>query len=96
MVVVPAQIVVGVPVIEAGVVFTVSAFVTRQLEPVVYVTVAVPAAPPVTTPVEEFTDMEPVPLVRVHVPPATVLVSVMAPDVPVQTVEGPPIAAGVW
>jgi len=89
VVLLPAQMLV-VPVIEAGVLFTVNVEVAIQL-PILYVIVAVPAPAPVAVPVDEPIVATPV-LLLLQVPPLTELVSVELP--PTQTDIVPPIDAG--
>jgi len=85
----PAQMLV-VPVMEAGVLFTVNVVVAIQL-PMLYVIVAVPALAPVAVPVDEPIVATPV-LLLLQVPPLTELVSVAL--LPTQTDIVPPIDAG--
>lgn len=91
VVVAPAHNVV-VPVIATGLAFIVVVTIVKQPVGKVYDITAVPAATPVTTPVEMPTVATPV-LPLVHMPPPVVLVSVVAP--PTQARAVPLIEAGL-
>lgn len=79
------------PVIVAGSGLTVTDLETLQPVPVVYTTVADPAAMPVMVPVTDDTDMTEGVVVD-HVPPVTVLKSMF--EVPIQMSDVPVIAGG--
>ena len=82
----------AIPVIAAGVRFTVTVVNARQPPPTMYVILAVPAASPVTTPVPDATvAIEILPLV--HTPPAGALDNVILPST--HTVPAPVIGIGV-
>jgi len=87
----PVQTVVE-PDIAKGVGLTVISYVATQPLGSVYVIVGVPAATPVTVPVVEPTVARPV-LLLVHSPPPVASVNVIL--LPMQTLVGPPIPAGV-
>ena len=89
LVVLPIQMML-VPVIADGVAFTVTTAVFTQL-PAVYDMVTVPAATPVTTPVDEPTVAKPV-LLLLHVPPVVAQASVVV--APSHTVSVPVIGNG--
>ncbi len=88
---VPSQMA-NVPVMALGAVFTVTTLVAKQPPASVYVIVAVPAVPPVTTPEVEFTLAVPDALL-VQVPPVGVLLKVVVN--PEHTVAVPVIDDGV-
>lgn len=81
----------GVPVMVEGVATTVNTAVVEQPVPNVYVIVALPVAPAVTTPVAEPMPATEVALL-VHVPPG--VASVNPVELPEQSVSEPAMAAG--